>query len=422
MSTTSVSVFHQKFKWTVSYPNPSLPDENYSFEGSKLIFPNTVIRGGGIRGWRKLIASGENATTSLSGVRWYLSPSVSNLDHSVTHRTFPEHVTNARIVLSGQLLVPEFPSGTSMPTLGLAITSADNQALTRYYSNLNAVTTHFKGAVFSGELRESLTMIRHPARALRNGMSSYLSALKRGGRRLPKSKRESFVRKTWLEYSFGWKPLINDIDGAISAFYKSRSARPIFEMVKGTGRDEAVSDTPGAVQIDVGAGHQLVHDHHREEEVFVKYFGIQRSDGRGVADSHSYGFKPEEFVPTVWELIPYSFLVDYFTNIGGILSSWSYRFVRNGWTAKTVRTSYRYNSANATIIPVFTTYPQATYMHETGGSPGSAFYEAVSVQRIPNVVPGLPTLELRVPGRWDQWVNIVALTAGLNSTRRALAR
>jgi hypothetical protein len=33
------------------------------------------------------------------------------------------------------------------------------------------------------------------------------------------------------------------------------------------------------------------------------------------------GFSWESFVPTVWELVPYSFILDYFTNIGDVLSA-----------------------------------------------------------------------------------------------------
>lgn len=34
-----------------------------------------------------------------------------------------------------------------------------------------------------------------------------------------------------------------------------------------------------------------------------------------------FGFSAKEFVPTLWELLPWSFLVDYFTNVGDILDA-----------------------------------------------------------------------------------------------------
>jgi len=36
-----------------------------------------------------------------------------------------------------------------------------------------------------------------------------------------------------------------------------------------------------------------------------------------------FGFQPSEFLPTAWELLPWSFLADYFSNIGDCLTAWS---------------------------------------------------------------------------------------------------
>jgi hypothetical protein len=48
------------------------------------------------------------------------------------------------------------------------------------------------------------------------------------------------------------------------------------------------------------------------------------------------------FLPTVWDLIPYSFVVDYFTNIGDYLSGLSLRFSDVSWGCKTVSTESGY--------------------------------------------------------------------------------
>lgn len=410
---TSSSTYRRHWTYTVSTNGgPPVPGDGGVTVVTRL---NSVNNGGPIPKWRQVISSGGNATSNASGSIWHINQEPAMLHHKYRDMAFPNTNKGSEVELEGNLLQLSFaPSG--IPTLGLTEVSATNQALTRYYSNLASAEGKFKGLTFAGELKESLNMIRHPARALRNGISDYLSALKRGARNVAKRRRASWVRDTWLEYSFGWLPLISDLDSAIDSFYRSKSVRPIFEMVKGTGREETASYQARS-SIDVGAFHTVSYIPRNWEEVYVKFFGIYRSDGSGVPNSHSYGFRPAEFIPTVWELIPYSFLVDYFTNVGNILSSWSYRHLAGSWTSKLVRRSYKHELVN---VDYKYTGTVPTYVHSQSGNPGSASYEVVQFVRTRDAVLALPSLELQVPGRWTQWINILALSKQIDSTRRVL--
>jgi len=413
------TIYRRKYSYTITdaLGNSS---QGTSDSGTILDLQDTVDKGDTIAQFRKVIASGGNATTRLSGVKWKLLQVPSALSHGYRSKTSPL-TDGSDVVLNGNLLPLQIASPSAPPSLGLTTTTANNQALTRYYSNLAGVSSQFKGEVFAGELRETLSMIRHPARALRNGMRDYLVFLRKNARNQAKHKRKKFVRDTWLEYSFGFKPLINDLDSAIKAFYQSKWTKPIFEMVKGTGRENISAINPAAIYFDVGGGHELIGKLKSEEEQFVKYFGIYFSTNTGVSDPHSYGFSPWEFVPTLWELIPYSFLVDYFSNVGNILNSWSYRFLANGWTAKTERRAWRQYTIDVEVRPQ-AGMSSGLYDFRTSGNPGFAAVEAVSFIRSPNATLDSPSLELKVPGNWTQWVNIFALTKNLGSARKALAQ
>ncbi len=364
-----------------------------------------VTKAGPLAYYRQLIANGDNATTSMSGESWTLSLVPGKIRCGIQHRNYPYPIGHREVNIEGNFMFLGVPSFPLVKPEG----SADNQALTRYYSNVNSVATKFKGLVFTGELRESLNMIKSPAKGLRDGMTDYLnSARRRVKRGLTPKQITKAIAETWLEYAFGWKPLINDIDSAITAFYQSDAVHPIFEMVKGSGRDESavVSDT---VQVNLGFWYVL-YERMIRDEVYVQYRGIYQSSGDGVPDSHTYGFRPAEFVPTLWELIPYSFLADYFTNIGEIVSSWSYRFIGTKWTSKTIR---RQASEETIGMRTIQTPPLDPMLYETfcDGSPGYQYIQRKSFARVPSVEPGLPSFEVQVPGRWDQWVNMTALAA-----------
>jgi len=296
----------------------------------------------------------------------------------------------------------------------MSLDSARNQALKNYYSNLAAEASRFKGLTFAAELAESLRMIRNPAKALRRGVSDYLSHLKRGGR-LPRHRRPSFVRETWLEYAFGWRPLISDLDGAMKQFFSNNTARTVFSLVKGSGREVKLQSS--FIHSNPVTASCYAHALYTEtEEAFVQYYGIYRGSANGSQDNHSYGFSPWEIVPTIYEVIPYSFLVDYFTNIGAIVESWSYCFLRGDWTSELVRRSAKLKTSNEVLF----FYP-GLGNGSINGSPGSMASERKTFTRTRSVPLELPSFEFKLPGFTSQWVNILALSKNVRNVQDILA-
>lgn len=418
MTSTSNTAARFRVGYTASsqlYPNDASVSDIYTVYN----YTDTVTKGGPIPDWRKRISSGLLASTSLSGSKFTLTQS-------------PGRMTWKRVRQPG-LSASQYPTAEyiaegdccdfTLPTSGSIVNNtsfdrASNKALTKYYSHAADIETRFKGMVFTGELRESLRMIRSPAKALRNGIGDYLTFLQKRGKRVPRRKRRSFVRETWLEYSFGWKPLISDIDGAIQAFYTSNLVHPIFEMVSGWGKDE-LTETSAAVQKTLGPlvwYYRLRHT----ESYFVRYYGIIRSTGNGVSDNHTYGFRPAEFIPTVWELIPYSFLVDYFTNIGDIVSSWSYRFIAPTVVTRLRRRTHLYETTDQSVQPAED--DDAFFKYTVTGQPGSVGFSRVNVIRDPELTSPLPSFECQVPGFGSvKWLNLLALSKQLHGARRSLA-
>lgn len=377
--------------------------------GQKVILTDTVTHGTNIPNWRRVIANGGNATTDLVGEKWHIENVRSDFTNRATHPTNPSQFSETRVV--GYPLLADY----LLPLQTMSTDNANNLALKRFYANLASVNSKFKGLVFAGELKQTLNAIRHPARSLRRGIDSYLKSLQKGARKARRD-RVPFIRETWLEYSFGWKPVISDIDSAINAFYRSRQVRGLFEMISGDGVETEKGVVHGSIlptYSDFTVRFFLLN----QKSVSVKYRGVTRSYGNGSADKHYYGFSPTEFVPTIWELIPYSFLVDYFTNIGDIISSWSYRFIQTDWCSKTTRD----------WVSSETRSPKLHYNINNGwkvsdsGQIGSMKVEHSKVSRARSVVLGLPKFQLQCPGMDSRWVNIVALTSLLGKSRRSLS-
>jgi hypothetical protein len=359
--------------------------------------------------WRSLISSGQCATTLLDGQlkKIVSSPSIINATKNYDP---PQPYYPQKLTVRGDILFLGVGVVGSPP-----YDEAINRSASNFYSRLQSVETKFKGLVFSGELRESLQLIRHPARSLRNAVSAYLTDLKKGSR-YKRSARLSFVRDTWLEWSFGVQPLISDIDSGIQAFYGSSLVRPIFQMVRGQGEaEDLVSRIPQFEALSFGTLKWI-----REERLHVKakHYGVYRSVGNGVDNLHRAGFSPSEFVPTLWELIPYSFLVDYFTNIGKVLESWSYRKNELGWCSQGTATEEIVESTDVG----FSMPSDPSVLYDWSGFAGYFRSLVRSVHREPNIGTPTVTLDLKVPGNWTQWVNIAALSKQLDSTRKSLNR
>lgn len=271
--------------------------------------------------WRDQVAQKAEAGTaySLTGKVKYV---LGRRGLDVTVRNYYGHAS-----IPDDYFESNFRTFVSLPGAAISSSKAYASALGNFLTNVNGALSPFKGMVFLGELRETLKMLRRPASALRDGFSTYLKRarreVRRHGRRSPKLRK--VLGDTWLEYYLGWRPLIGSIEDAAGA-YKAFADEVKTSFVIGQGRDETFATS--TTFVDFAANHcYWIGTDKRVSTDTVKFKGevVHRYDGvaTGTADRiiDLSGFRLEEFVPTIWELIPYSFVVDYFTNIGEILNS-----------------------------------------------------------------------------------------------------
>jgi hypothetical protein len=209
------------------------------------------------------------------------------------------------------------------PTLPSLETSVSNRAETSFLKQLYNKQTTFAGGVFLGELKEAIHMIRSPAQALRSGFKNYLndvSRLRRGRGKMSYSRLQQAVAGTYLEHAFGWAPLVNDIDDAMKAASNALNYRCPVDRVYARAKDNynVLENTSFIDNLGYQIGTYRWVTNVAYEVSYVGGFYV-RSDASGV--STDFGVNLRNFVPTLWELVPWSFAIDYFSNIGSCLEA-----------------------------------------------------------------------------------------------------
>lgn len=226
-----------------------------------------------------------------------------------------------------------------------------NKAYSRFVDKVNSGLETSEWAVGLAERRTAMRMVQTRTvrsvetiansamtmaaayRSLRRGdFGRFLSLL--GLKRLPKrlQKRAKTPRgrwsapesasALWLEYWFGWSPLVADIHSAVSILEADlpapakihASARSILALdrVK-IGYDSYLSGTL-TMRARIGA------------DVVVSNPNLRRATQLGLTNPAT----------VAWELIPFSFLVDWFIPVSQFLNSWSDLYgltVKNSYTA-----------------------------------------------------------------------------------------
>lgn len=210
--------------------------------------------------------------------------------------------------------------------------TAEYKALSKLASKLSDQSQSWNAAVFLGESKQTLNMFVSTAEKLARAMKlmkqgrvknalQVLSGDKKNissryAGKIPTSVQASNL---WLEHRYGWLPLLKDLDDA--ARYLARkmvdsTIRPV--RITGVGKSETTSTieivdnaytTPSSVYIRASGNSR--QEYECKLSVWVLPKPRQTFEELGFTDPYS----------VAWELAPFSFVVDWFVNVGEVLSS-----------------------------------------------------------------------------------------------------
>lgn len=353
--------------------------------------------------WRWLIRLGSQAGTEFSASR--------NWAYGATGTAFsrrPNGPNWYEATTTGQ-----YNPGASFPDALLVPTDEVEQlALARIYKKLRRSETRFQGAIFLGELRESIQMLKRPAKALRDGVDKYFRTIDKRVRRVHNVPQlRKVVADTWLEYSFGWSPFFSDI-------------ADISQEIKQLGRNDTRSRISSKVEFEdsffdisdqmqlFGTDHPIRMDRKVKTKVSCRYIVGKRLRVQALGVPKvltQFGLIQSQIVPALWELTPWSFLIDYFTNIGDLVDAVSTSTEDVLWVLKTVRRQIEWQYLlRPDLDRFYQWYPSGTYEIST---PALTVFAASRVDRTPLSSLPFPSFSLDLPGFGKKWLNIGSLLA-----------
>lgn len=314
----------------------------------------------------------------------------------------------------------------------LTVQRAQAQARSHAFDKVRKLQTPFQLGVFGGELREVIQLLRNPlaqsiqltkdlvrAKALLRNSFPTQAAYKAA--KAGKSTRyvDNIVKSMsdlWLQYRFGILPLISDIND-ILALAADKSEEVLRTKGRTYGASEYSTSSVTFPFLDMGTTGTLNTNIVYKAECFI-HFGLlydrlnrhEEFSGRILDNFDSF----EEVAITAWELIPFSFLVDYFVNIGDII---------NASVTTDCMMSYTSESTVRTIISQHSWSDIVAYPN------GSNTTDKLLIKSIPHItlqnrhvtrvggILAIPPLSFSLPGSNIRYMNIAALAASLNIRR-----
>lgn len=295
---------------------------------------------------------------------------------------------------------PSLPSNTT-----------DAQARINFLKKVRGSRRSFQGGVFLGELKEAIHMVTRPAEALRRAVTTYSRAAKKAARRTRGAKNVAkAISGSWLEHSYGWRPLLGDIDDAMKAL---ADVPPLVaDYVSGFAQDEFKPTSSSYTENTNNAWFTSKFVTHTLSR--SRYKGAVVYDGGSILArtwQQNWGLTLSDFAPTVYELIPYSFLADYFSNLGEIVDAASFGTVslRWGFCSTVLSAERKYLGSSVQNVG----YPANWNFRGGKCSVSASTFRRFTFtrQNVTSISVGISDFQMKVPGidDWRKWANIGAL-------------
>lgn len=133
--------------------------------------------------------------------------------------------------------------------------------------------------------------------------------------RLYATQPEKAVSSAWLEWTYGIKPMMMDVQSAITACEDARTVRG----TTGVLRCSVKSKSSNHIEDEIWGDYHIVLQRHDEVSVSRK-LNLRYTVDPSILQLQRFGITNP--VSTIQELIPFSFVLDWFVDVGSYISSW----------------------------------------------------------------------------------------------------
>lgn len=306
--------------------------------------------------WKEKIRLGQNAST----------PFTSDRSKIVSYRPASCYLTT-RSKSGGKLVTTRVvkgvlhPERNPSPATGTDASRAKSVALSKTYKKLDSELSRLNSPAVIAEFMDVIRQFGSPARSIVDLTNRRLNRLElerrglKGSTSFKRIKWHEIVASTYLEWSFGLKPLISDTKAAAEALahWQAEPEEEIFQKLRAKiasrGLHESAQLLSGTSD-PVNSSMRFRTYSRRHTESRAQYTVGLQGDIRAEFGSNDrllqlLGFDHGNWIPAAYEAVPWSWLADYFFNVNNILDAAVTSTARVAWislaeTQKTTLDSY----------------------------------------------------------------------------------
>lgn len=215
----------------------------------------------------------------------------------------------------------------------------------------NAYVSAFEAKKTAGMIGDAATRIATAYSHVRRGKFK-AAAVMLGLGKVPRgvSSNEAFSNN-WLQYRYGWRLVVLDINSLLKTLHDSLTDRPPIFRVSAVARRK-FDWTSGSFGVPLnifGAGPAAAYDESRTHTVRVEVRGGYTYSLSSVPLATGQAFGVINPLLVAWELIPYSFVVDWLTNVGSVLeglTAFEGKNYLDGFLCKVIESETTYTWSN----------------------------------------------------------------------------
>jgi hypothetical protein len=365
--------------------------------------------------WRAQVRSGTNATTSASGQKhtFFSIPFGASTSFVVWDANFPVD-TRITHFYSRYGTIPYASGSTIVSANASTTTSVRNRVISKFINKCKDARSSIEGGQNLYEIKQTLNSIRHPFKSLSQLTSHYLHTMAKikpsRKYRGPKGVKglTKAMSDTYLEYNFGVAPVAADIAQLIADAGRARfdtvpvSARASQEF---GGLSESF-DPPNPPFMEYSMTKTT------KSRLTIRYKGAVRTgvgDDQLVSTAQGFRLLPEDFFPTVYAVLPFSWMFDYVANVNEIIEALSFARSNVSWDCVTSRTenvvTYEGNG-NPKITGLSSSGSNRFKVDAINAYGGNARFTSVSFSRSRlTATDFLPDFEIKIPTKVKPFIN-----------------